>query len=128
VTTPSTGIQRIASGAKWESIVGYSRAVAAGPYVEVGGTVAAGETPYAQAKGALDIIGKALNEAGVGFEDVIRTRIYVTDMSFWEEVGRAHSEVFGEVRPATSMIEITALIEPAYVVEIEATAYRGDRA
>jgi enamine deaminase RidA (YjgF/YER057c/UK114 family) len=120
-------IQRIASGAKWEPIVGYSRAVAAGPYVEVSGTVGPGDTPYEQAKGALAIIGAALHEAGVGFADVVRTRVYITDMATWEEVGRAHGEVFGDIRPATSMIEVAALIDPAFVVEIEATAYRGDR-
>jgi enamine deaminase RidA (YjgF/YER057c/UK114 family) len=120
-------IQRIASGAKREPIVGYSRAVAAGPYVEVSGTVGSGDTAYEQAKAALAIIGAALHEAGVSFADVVRTRVYVIDISHWEEVGRAHGEVFGDVRPATSMVEVAALIDPAYVVEIEATAYRGDR-
>jgi enamine deaminase RidA (YjgF/YER057c/UK114 family) len=120
-------IQRIPSGAKWESIVGYSRAVVAGPYVEVSGTTApdAGDTVYAQTKGALEIIGLALQQAGVGFDAVIRTRIYVTDISQWEEVGRAHGEVFGEIRPVTTMVQVAALIDPALLVEIEATAYRG---
>ena len=120
-------IQRISSGAKWESIVGYSRAVVAGPYVEVAGTTApnAGATEYAQTKGALEIIGMALREAGVGFDDVIRTRIYVTDISQWEEVGRAHGEVFRDVRPVMTMVQVAALIDPAILVEIEATAYRG---
>ena len=120
-------VRRISSGAKWEPIVGYSRAVVAGQYVEVSGTTApdAGDTAYAQAKGTLEIIGKALNEAGVGFADVIRTRIYVTDITTWEEVGRAHGEAFGDILPATSMIEVSALIDPAILVEIEATAYRG---
>ena len=120
-------VRRISSGAKWEPIVGYSRAVVAGPYVEVSGTTApaAGDTAYAQAKGALEIIGEALNAAGVSFADVIRTRIYLTDITSWEDVGRAHGEVFGNVMPATSMIEVSALIDPAILVEIEATAYRG---
>jgi enamine deaminase RidA (YjgF/YER057c/UK114 family) len=120
-------IQRISSGAKWEPIVGYSRAVVAGPYVEVAGTTApdAGSTAYAQTKGALEIIGAALRQAGVGFDDVIRTRIYVTDISQWEEVGRAHGEVFRDVRPVTTMVQVAALIDPAILVEIEATAYRG---
>jgi enamine deaminase RidA (YjgF/YER057c/UK114 family) len=120
-------IQRISSGAKWESIVGYSRAVVAGPFVEVSGTTApdAGDTVYAQTKGALKIIGVALEQAGVGFDAVIRTRIFVTDISQWEEVGRAHAEVFGEIRPVTTMVQVAALIDPAILVEIEATAYRG---
>jgi enamine deaminase RidA (YjgF/YER057c/UK114 family) len=120
-------IQRISSGAKWESIVGYSRAVVAGPYVEVAGTTApdAGTTAYDQTKGALEIVGAALRQAGVGFADVIRTRIYVTDISQWEEVGRAHGEVFRDVRPVTTMVQVAALIDPSILVEIEATAYRG---
>jgi enamine deaminase RidA (YjgF/YER057c/UK114 family) len=120
-------IQRIPSGSKYESIVGYSRAVVAGSYVEVAGTTAphAGDTPYAQAKGALEIIGVALAEAGVTFADVVRTRIFVTDISQWEEVGRAHGEVFADIRPVSTMVEVSALIDPAILVEIEVTAYRG---
>jgi enamine deaminase RidA (YjgF/YER057c/UK114 family) len=120
-------IQRISSGSKFEPIVGYCRAVVAGPYVEVAGTTApsAGDTVYAQTRGALDIIGDALAEAGVGFADVIRTRIYVTDISQWEECGRAHGEVFRDIRPVTTMVEVSALIDPSILVEIEATAYRG---
>jgi enamine deaminase RidA (YjgF/YER057c/UK114 family) len=122
-------IQRISSGSKYEQIVGYSRAVVAGPYVEVAGTTAphAGVTPYAQAKGALEIIGAALAEAGVTFADVIRTRIFLTDISQWEEVGRAHGEVFADIRPASTMVEVSALIDPSVLVEIEATAYRGQQ-
>ena len=122
-------IQRISSGSTYESIVGYSRAVVAGPYVEVAGTTAphAGDTPYAQAKGALDIIGVALAEAGVTFADVVRTRIFVTDISTWEEVGRAHGEVFADIRPVSTMVEVSALIDPAILVEIEVTAYRGSQ-
>jgi enamine deaminase RidA (YjgF/YER057c/UK114 family) len=122
-----TGSQRISSGSPFESVVGYSRAVVAGPYVEVAGTTApqAGGTPYAQAAGALAIIGTALAQAGVTFADVVRTRIFVTDISNWEEVARAHAEVFGDIRPAATMVEVSALIDPAMLVEIEATAYRG---
>jgi enamine deaminase RidA (YjgF/YER057c/UK114 family) len=121
-------VRRITSGSTWEPIVGYSRAVVAGPYVEVAGTTApsAGDTLYAQTKGALEIIGAALGQAGVGFEDVVRTRIFVTDISQWEECGRAHGEVFGDIRPATTMVEVSALIDPSILVEIEATAYRGE--
>jgi enamine deaminase RidA (YjgF/YER057c/UK114 family) len=120
-------IQRISSGSPFEPIVGYCRAVVAGPYVEIAGTAApqAGDTPYEQAKGALEIIGAALAEAGVTFADVVRTRIFVTDITQWEEVGRAHGEVFGDIRPVSTMVEVAALIDPAMLVEIEATAYRG---
>ena len=126
-TVTTNGVHRISSGSRFEPIVAYSRAVVAGPYVEVAGTTAAhaGDTPYAQAKGALEIIGTALAEAGVTFADVVRTRIFVTDISQWEEVGRAHGEVFGDIRPVTTMVEVAALIDPAMLVEIEATAYRG---
>lgn len=128
--TDVDGVQRISSGAKWESIVGYSRAVVAGPYVEVSGTTApeAGDTPYAQTKGALEIIGTALAQAGVGFEHVVRTRLFVTDISRWQEVGKAHGEVFGEIQPATTMVEVAALIDPSILVEVEVTAYRGPQA
>jgi enamine deaminase RidA (YjgF/YER057c/UK114 family) len=120
-------IQRISSGSKYEPIVGYSRAVVAGQYVEVAGTTAplAGDTVYAQARGALEIIGGALAEAGVTFADVIRTRVFLTDITQWEEVGRAHGEVFADIRPASTMVEVSALIDPSILVEIEATAYRG---
>jgi enamine deaminase RidA (YjgF/YER057c/UK114 family) len=119
-------IQRISSGSPFESLVGYSRAVVAGPYVEVAGTTApqAGDSPYAQTVGALAIIGTALAQAGVTFADVVRTRIFVTDISQWEEVARAHAEVFRDIRPVATMVEVSALIDPAMLVEIEATAYR----
>jgi enamine deaminase RidA (YjgF/YER057c/UK114 family) len=121
-------ITRIGSGATWEPIVGYSRAVVAGPYVEVSGTTApeAGASPYEQTKSALAKIESALATAGVALADVVRTRMYVTDIARWEEYGRAHGEVFADIRPATTMVEVAALIDPAMLVEIEATAYRGE--
>ncbi|WP_338423741.1 RidA family protein [Hymenobacter cyanobacteriorum] len=121
--------QLISSGALWEPIVGYSRAVRVGNVVEVAGTTAqdgdvvtGGADIYAQAKRVLEKIGEALKAAGATFEDVVRTRIFVTDIAQWEAVGRAHGEVFGEIRPVTSMVEVRALIDPRLLVEIEATA------
>jgi enamine deaminase RidA (YjgF/YER057c/UK114 family) len=123
--------QRISSGSPWESTFGYSRAVRAGDLVFVGGTVgrnpdgSAAEGPYAQAKRALEIIESALIDAGASLDDVVRTRFFITDFSDFDEIARAHREVFGEFRPATSMVQISALIEPAYVLEIEADAVIG---
>jgi enamine deaminase RidA (YjgF/YER057c/UK114 family) len=125
----------IATGVKWEAIVGYSRAVRVGPFVAVTGTTATSETGeivgagdmYAQAKQALHNIVRALAKAGATPADVVRTRIYVTDISRWEEVGRAHQEVFGTVLPATTMVEVTRLIDPAMLVEIEADAIVAER-
>ena len=120
--------QLVSSGAPWEPIVGYSRAVRVGNVVEVAGTTAhdgdavTGADAYTQAKRALAKIGAVLQEAGASFADVVRTRIFVTDISQWEAVGRAHGEVFGEIRPASSMLEVKALIDPRLLVEIEATA------
>ena len=120
--------QLISSGAVWESVVGYSRAVRVGNVVEVAGTTAQdGDTvigidAYTQAKRVLEKIGAALNAAGASFEDVVRTRIFVNDIAQWEDVGRAHGEVFAQIRPATSMLEVKALIDPRLLVEIEATA------
>ena len=120
-------VRRISSGSTWEPIVGYCRAVVAGPYVEVSGTTApeAGDDPYEQTKAAIAKVAAALEQAGVGIEDVVRTRMFVTDISRWQEFGKAHGEVFGGVQPATSMVEVSALIDPAILVEVEATAYRG---
>ncbi|WP_310391767.1 RidA family protein [Hymenobacter sp.] len=121
--------QLISSGARWEPVVGYSRAVRVGKVVEVAGTTAqdgdvvTGDADiYVQTQRALEKIGAALAEAGASFEDVVRTRLFVTDISQWEAVGRAHGEVFGTIRPATTMVEVRALIDPRMLVEIEATA------
>jgi len=127
MTNDATAVRRISSGAQWEPVVGYCRAVVAGPYVEVSGTTApeAGDSPYEQTKAAIEKIAHALTEAGVGLADVVRTRMFVTDISRWEEYGRAHGEYFADVRPAASMLEVSGLIDPSMLVEIEATAYRG---
>ena len=123
--------RRISSGSPWESTFGYSRAVRVGDQVFVGATVgrnadgSPAEGPYAQARRALEIIETALVEAGGGLGDVVRTRFFVTDFADFDEIARAHREVFGEIRPATSMVQISALIEPAYVLEIEADAVIG---
>ena len=118
------------SGAKWEAIVGYSRAVKVGNTIEVTGTVAVdddsklvgGNDAYEQTKFILQKIEKVLERAGATMKDVVRTRMFVTDISRWEEYGKAHGEVFSDIRPCTSMIEVKGLIDKDYLIEIEATA------
>jgi enamine deaminase RidA (YjgF/YER057c/UK114 family) len=118
------------SGAKWEEIVGYSRAVKVGNVVEVTGTVAVDEhnnligegDPYLQTKFILQKIEAVLIKAGASLNHVVRTRMFVTDISKWEEYGRAHGEVFADIKPCTTMVEVSRLIGPEYLIEIEATA------
>lgn len=121
----STSRILVSSGTEFEAIVGYSRAVRVGPLVTVSGTTApaASDDIGEQTREVLRRIEIALAEAGVSLDDVVRTRIYVTDISRWREVAAVHAEVFGEIRPAATMVEVAALIEPGLLVEIEADAY-----
>lgn len=124
----------VRTGAPWESIVGYCRAVRVGPHIAVSGTAPVGDDgavvgvgdAYAQARRCIEIIEKALEEAGAGLADVVRTRMYVTDISQWEAIGRAHGEAFSEILPATAMVEVSQLIDPDMLVEIEADAFVAD--
>ncbi|MGQ9910070.1 MAG: RidA family protein [Candidatus Flexifilum sp.] len=128
-----TARQCISSGTPWEQIAGYSRAVRIGDHVFVSGTTASDETGAVQAPGdaygqtiyILRKIERALEQAGASLRDVVRTRIFVTDMARWEEVARAHGEIFGAIRPANSLIGVSALVSPAHLVEIEVDALIG---
>ena len=125
--------KNFSSGAKWEDIVGYSRAVQIGNQLEISGTVAVDENgivgigdSYQQTKFILEKLKGVLEAAGFSLSDVIRTRIFVTDISQWEAIGKAHGEVFNTIKPVTSMVEVRALIDPGYLVEIEVSAVKTD--
>jgi enamine deaminase RidA (YjgF/YER057c/UK114 family) len=130
----SNARRNISSGAPWEPIVGYSRAVRVGPYIHVAGTtgidaegnVVGKDDPYTQSVQALKNIEAALTRAGARMADVVRTRVFTTDISRWQEIGRAHGEFFRDVRPASTMVEISRLISPDMLIEIEADAILAD--
>jgi len=113
----------ITSGSPYESVVGYSRAVRVGPHIVVSGTTGAGDDIASQTRDALQRIESALQEVGASLRDVVRTRVFVTDIARWQEVGAVHAEVFGDIKPAATMVEVSALIDPSLHVEIEVDAY-----
>ena len=123
--------KNFSSGAKWENIVGYSRAVQVGNTLEISGTVASDENGvvarddfYGQTRFILQKVEGVLKQAGFEMKHVVRTRMFVTDISYWEEIGKAHGEFFKDIKPVTSMIEISCLIDPDYLIEIEVTAMK----
>lgn len=115
--------RNVSSGSEFEPVVGYSRAVRTGSHIAVAGTTGAGDDITSQARDALHRIAIALQEVGASMSDVVRTRIFVTDISLWGEVGKVHAEVFSDVRPVATMVEVSALISPELMVEIEVDAY-----
>jgi len=127
--------ESFSSAAPWEAIVGYSRAVRTGPFIAVTGCASVGPDgelvgegdPYAQATRCIEVIREVLESAGAGLTDVVRTRMFVTNIDQWEEIGRAHKEAFGDIMPATTMVEVSRLIDPRMLVEIEADAVVTDR-
>lgn len=127
--------ESFSSAAPWEAIVGYSRAVRTGPFIAVTGCASVGPDgelvgegdPYAQATRCIEVIRQVLESAGAGLADVVRTRMFVTDIEQWEEIGRAHKEAFSDIMPATTMVEVSRLIDPRMLVEIEADAVVTDQ-
>ncbi len=126
-----TPFKKFSSGARWEDIVGYSRAVKAGNLIEIAGTTAIGDNgevvgindPAAQTRRIIEIAIATLEQMGAGLENVIRTRMFVTDISRWEEIGKAHGEYFAQIKPVSTMVEVSRLVSPDMIVEIEFTAW-----
>jgi enamine deaminase RidA (YjgF/YER057c/UK114 family) len=124
----------VTTGRKWERIVGYARAVRVGPVIEISGCAptaddgsTVGENVYEQTRQCLRVIGEALAAVGAGFDDVTRTRIFTTVPRRWREIGRAHGEVFGAIKPVTTLVGVRGFLDPTWLVEVEASAYRVER-